>query len=124
MTDSQFDIKQALDQERGGGSTPGYLGSGRGIASGGPDTEFDLQLDPEVDSGLEPYYETTVEDVDESNAIPLSSAPVCYFRTQFDVHGLVRRFTQNATVVPSFDPSEQLQDPNATGFQRAARMRT
>jgi hypothetical protein len=44
--------------------------------------------------------------------------PISYFGTEFDVHGLVRRYNEKSIVVPNFDPSATLPDPNATGFQR------
>ncbi len=74
----------------------------------------DIAPDPEVD----PSEVTAVEDVDERDSVPKSSNPVSYFGTEFDVHGLVRRYNQGAIVVPNFDPSVPLPDPNATGFQR------
>ncbi|SDH51988.1 DUF262 domain-containing protein [Agrococcus jejuensis] len=62
--------------------------------------------------------EIEIDDVDETDAVTPSVLPVSYFGTEFDVHGLVRRFNDRAIVVPSFDPSVQLPDPNAQGFQR------
>jgi hypothetical protein len=62
--------------------------------------------------------QTSVDDVDETDAVLNAAARVSYFGTEFDVHGLVRRYNQDAIIVPSFDPSETLPDPNAQGFQR------
>ena len=62
--------------------------------------------------------ETLIDDEDETEAVTSATSPVSYFGTEFDVHGLVRRFNQDAIVVPSFDPTVQLPDPNAQGFQR------
>jgi hypothetical protein len=62
--------------------------------------------------------ETIVDDVDEVDAVAPSAVPVSYFGTEFDVHGLVRRYNDGAIIVPSFDPSLELPDPNAQGFQR------
>lgn len=59
-----------------------------------------------------------VLDVDETDAVTRNVTPVTYFGTEFDVHGLVRRFNDTSIVVPSFDPSVKLPDPLATGFQR------
>ncbi len=59
-----------------------------------------------------------VADGDERDAGAPTASPVSYFGTEFDVHGLVRRFNGDAIVVPSFDPSTTLPDPNAHGFQR------
>lgn len=61
---------------------------------------------------------TVVDDVDEQDAVSPSAVPVSYFGTEFDVHGLVRRYNDGAIIVPSFDPSVELPDPNAQGFQR------
>ncbi|NYD56055.1 hypothetical protein BKA08_000293 [Nocardioides marinisabuli] len=62
--------------------------------------------------------DTIVEDVDEVDAVAPSAVAVSYFGTEFDVHGLVRRYNDGAIIVPSFDPSLDLPDPNAQGFQR------
>jgi hypothetical protein len=62
--------------------------------------------------------QTSVDDVDETDAVLNAASRVSYFGTEFDVHGLVRRYNQDAVIVPSFDPSETLPDPNAQGFQR------
>lgn len=59
-----------------------------------------------------------VDDVDETDAVAYSATPVSYFGTEFDVHGLVRRYNERAIVVPTFDPQEALPDPNAQAFQR------
>ncbi|MBI3213156.1 MAG: DUF262 domain-containing protein [Mycobacterium sp.] len=59
-----------------------------------------------------------VEDVDETDAVAQSANPVSYFGTEFDVHGLVRRYNERAILVPTFDPAETLPDPNAQPFQR------
>lgn len=59
-----------------------------------------------------------VFDVDESEAVARKSAPLTYFGTEFDVHGLVRRFNAEAIIVPAFDPQVELPDAKATGFQR------
>lgn len=61
---------------------------------------------------------TEVDDVDESDEVASTSAPISYFGTEFDIHGLVRRFNEHSIVVPTFDPTVELPDPNATGFQR------
>nr|WP_255525369.1 DUF262 domain-containing protein [Mycolicibacterium sp. BK634] len=61
---------------------------------------------------------TEVDDVDETDAVAPSASPVVYFGTEFDVHGLVRRYNQRAIVVPTFDPEEVLPDPKAEPFQR------
>jgi hypothetical protein len=62
--------------------------------------------------------ETEVEDVDETYSVAPSAAPVEYFGTEFDVHGLVRRFNEGSIIVPSFDPHTELPDERAQGFQR------
>jgi hypothetical protein len=59
-----------------------------------------------------------VEDVDETDSVAPLANPISYFGTEFDVHGLVRRFNDKAILVPTFDPTEELPDPNAQGFQR------
>ncbi|GAA1732794.1 hypothetical protein GCM10009746_13920 [Microbacterium paludicola] len=59
-----------------------------------------------------------VLDVDESEAAARNTAPLTYFGTEFDVHGLVRRFNAEAIIVPAFDPQVELPDPKAQGFQR------
>jgi hypothetical protein len=59
-----------------------------------------------------------IDDVDESESVSTVAAPVSYFGTEFDVHGLVRRYNEGSIIVPSFDPSIALPDPHATGFQR------
>lgn len=59
-----------------------------------------------------------VDDVDETDSVSPQANPISYFGTEFDAHGLVRRFNEKAIVVPTFDPTEELPDPNATGFQR------
>ncbi len=61
---------------------------------------------------------TEVDDVDESDEVASSAAPVSYFGTEFDIHGLVRRYNERSIVVPTFDPTEELPDSKATGFQR------
>mgnify|MGYP001155944508 CR=1 FL=1 len=60
-----------------------------------------------------------VDDVDESEIAARSITPISYFGTEFDVHGLVRRFNQESVVVPSFDPQAALPDSNLQGFQRS-----
>ncbi len=62
--------------------------------------------------------DASVEDVDEADAVPRKVEPITYFGTEFDVHGLVRRFNQRAIVVPTFDPNAELPDGRAQGFQR------
>lgn len=57
-------------------------------------------------------------DVDESEAVARKAAPLTYFGTEFDIHGLVRRFNAEAIIVPAFDPQVALPDPQAQGFQR------
>ncbi len=57
-------------------------------------------------------------DVDESESAARNTAPLTYFGTEFDVHGLVRRFNNKAIIVPAFDPQVELPDPKAQGFQR------
>jgi hypothetical protein len=69
-----------------------------------------------VESALD--LDQEVEDVDESDDAARSVEPVSYFGTEFDVHGLVRRFNSKAIVVPTFDPSGDLPDKRAQGFQR------
>lgn len=59
-----------------------------------------------------------IDDVDETDAVSPRANPISYFGTEFDAHGLVRRFNEKAIVVPTFDPTEELPDPNAQGFQR------
>lgn len=59
-----------------------------------------------------------IEDIDEQDAVPTELAPISYFGADFDVHGLVRRYNQGAIVVPTFDPSVDIPDPNAQPFQR------
>lgn len=59
-----------------------------------------------------------VLDVDESEAVARKAAPLTYFGTEFDIHGLVRRFNAEAIIVPAFDPQIDLPDPQAQGFQR------
>lgn len=70
------------------------------------------------DDGEYTQLEVEVDDADESDAVTPNMLPVSYFGTEFDVHGLVRRFNDGAIIVPSFDPSSELPDPNAQGFQR------
>ncbi|WP_028707694.1 DUF262 domain-containing protein [Propionicicella superfundia] len=74
----------------------------------GPDTVRDL-----LDLGS-----TEVDDVDESDEVASKAVPISYFGTEFDIHGLVRRYNERSIVVPTFDPTVELPDPNATGFQR------
>ena len=59
-----------------------------------------------------------IEDIDEQDSVPAELTPVSYFGADFDVHGLVRRYNQGAIIVPTFDPSVDLPDPNAQPFQR------
>ncbi|MCT1394389.1 MULTISPECIES: DUF262 domain-containing protein [Microbacterium] len=59
-----------------------------------------------------------VMDVDESESVARNTAQLTYFGTEFDVHGLVRRFNNEAIIVPAFDPQVELPDPNVQGFQR------
>lgn len=59
-----------------------------------------------------------IEDIDEQDAVPTELAPISYFGADFDVHGLVRRYNQGAIIVPTFDPSVDIPDPNAQPFQR------
>ncbi|GGE86535.1 DUF262 domain-containing protein [Mycetocola zhadangensis] len=61
---------------------------------------------------------TEVDDADETDSVAPHVDPITYFGTEFDVHGLVRRFNQRAIVVPSFDPNSELPDERAQGFQR------
>ncbi|AQA05019.1 hypothetical protein BVC93_24375 [Mycobacterium sp. MS1601] len=64
------------------------------------------------------YVDESIDDVDETDAVAPNASPVTYFGTEFDVHGLVRRYNEKAIVVPTFDPEESLPDPNAQAFQR------
>ena len=59
-----------------------------------------------------------VLDVDESEVAARNTAQLTYFGTEFDVHGLVRRFNNESIIVPAFDPQVELPDPKAQGFQR------
>jgi len=72
---------------------------------------------PEDDTLIDSDDEV-IDDVDESDDAARSVEPVTYFGTEFDVHGLVRRFNSKAIVVPTFDPSGELPDKRAQGFQR------
>lgn len=64
-------------------------------------------------------FDEPVEDVDESESAAKDIVPVSYFGTEFDVHGLVRRFSQGSVIVPTFDPQVVLPDENVQGFQRS-----
>jgi hypothetical protein len=73
------------------------------------------------DSTGELEEQTQVDDdseSDELDAAARTATPLTYFGTEFDIHGLVRRFNAGAIIVPAFDPQVDLPDPNAQGFQR------
>lgn len=73
---------------------------------------------PDADGDLLDLETTEVDDVDESDEVASTAVPISYFGTEFDIHGLVRRYNEHSIVVPTFDPTIELPDPNATGFQR------
>src|SRR5262245_122710 len=75
----------------------------------------DLAEMDQIDEEL--LREENVEDVNES-AEPLEiDAPLSYFGTDFDVHGLVRRLKEDEIIVPSFDPQVGTDSP-IDAFQR------
>jgi hypothetical protein len=61
--------------------------------------------------------EENLEDINESAESLEVQAPLSYFGTDFDVHGLVRRYNEGEIAVPSFDP-EMGATPGIQGFQR------
>lgn len=69
----------------------------------------------EVDEEL--LREENVEDIDESAEALEINVPLSYFGTDFDVHGLVRRFNEGEIIVPSFDPDIDT-GSSIEGFQR------
>jgi hypothetical protein len=71
----------------------------------------DDQLDPEL------LREEDLEDVNESAEALTTGAPLTYFGTDFDVHGLVRRLNQGEIIVPNFDPDVPT-GSGVEGFQR------
>jgi hypothetical protein len=76
--------------------------------------EYDIAED-ELDEEL--LREEAVEDINES-AEPLEiETPLSYFGTDFDVHGLVRRFNDGEVIVPNFDPDVDTGSA-IEGFQR------
>jgi hypothetical protein len=71
--------------------------------------------DSPLDSEL--LREESVEDLNESAEALADSAPLSYFGTDFDVHGLVRRLNEGEILVPSFDPDVPT-GSTVEGFQR------
>lgn len=71
-----------------------------------------------TDLTIAPESPDEFEDIDEQDSVPIELTPVSYFGADFDVHGLVRRYNQGAIIVPTFDPSVDIPDPNAQPFQR------
>lgn len=78
----------------------------------------DVHGDEDVVVDAEVVVVDDILDVDESEAVARKAAPLTYFGTEFDIHGLVRRFNAEAIIVPAFDPQVALPDPQAQGFQR------
>jgi hypothetical protein len=72
-------------------------------------------IDDQLDSEL--LREEDVEDVNEGAEALASSAPLTYFGTDFDVHGLVRRLNDGEIIVPNFDPDVPT-GSDVEGFQR------
>jgi hypothetical protein len=73
------------------------------------------QDEPQFD--LELLREESVEDLVESAEAVTTSAPLSYFGTDFDVHGLVRRLNEKEILVPNFDPDVPT-GSSVEGFQR------
>lgn len=87
------------------------------MTNGTPDDAAALVTSPGADPGGLIDVDDVL-DVDESESAARNTASLTYFGTEFDVHGLVRRYNNQAIIVPAFDPQVDLPDPNAQGFQR------
>jgi Protein of unknown function DUF262 len=72
---------------------------------------------PDQDIDVELLREESVEDLNESAEALLVAAPLSYFGTDFDIHGLVRRLNEGEILVPSFDPDVPT-GSSVEGFQR------
>jgi hypothetical protein len=75
----------------------------------------DTAVVDELDEEL--LREESLEDINESAESLEIEAPLSYFGTDFDVHGLVRRLNEGEIIVPSFDPDVDIGSV-IEGFQR------
>jgi hypothetical protein len=74
-----------------------------------------VTADEQMDAEL--LREESVEDVNEAAEALVAAAPLSYFGTDFDVHGLVRRLNDDEILVPNFDPDVPT-GSSVEGFQR------